>query len=169
LLKPFGNIGLSVAEKGLEENPIKAIVLGEGPSHADVMLIGQNPGKEEVKQGKPFVGRSGKYLDTILVKNNIERSKLYITSVVKHSTPGNRRPEEREIRHWMPYLIDEIKRVKPKIILLMGEVAWRTPRFEGIKYIETYHPAAAMRFPKARERFEKDFQELGSWFTASKV
>ena len=155
-------------KKELEENPVKDIVLGEGPDLAEIMLVGQNPGKEEIKRGKPFVGRSGKYLDIVLVKNNIDRSKLYITSVVKQSTPGNRKPTEKEIRHWMPYLIDEIKRIKPKIIFLMGEVAWRTPRFRGIKYIKTYHPAAAMRFPNARERFERDFQKLGVWLTANK-
>lgn len=155
-------------KKELEENPVKDIVLGEGPNLAEIMLVGQNPGKEEIKRGKPFVGRSGKYLDIVLVKNNIDRSKLYITSVVKQSTPGNRKPTEKEIRHWMPYLIDEIKRIKPKIIFLMGEVAWRTPRFRGIKYIKTYHPAAAMRFPNARERFERDFQKLGVWLTANK-
>jgi len=157
-----------VIKKELEENPVKDIVLGEGPNLAEIMLVGQNPGKEEIKRGKPFVGRSGKYLDIVLVKNNIDRSKLYITSVVKQSTPGNRKPTEKEIRHWMPYLIDEIKRIKPKIIFLMGEVAWRTPRFRGIKYIKTYHPAAAMRFPNARERFERDFQKLGVWLTANK-
>lgn len=155
-------------KKELEENPVKDIVLGEGPNLAEIMLVGQNPGKEEIKRGKPFVGRSGKYLDIVLVKNNIDRSKLYITSVVKQSTPGNRKPTEKEIRHWMPYLIDEIKRIKPKIIFLMGEVAWRTPRFRGIKYIKTYHPAAAMRFPNARERFERDFQKLGIWLIVNK-
>lgn len=108
------------------------------------------------------MGRSGKYLNTVLVKNNIDRSKLYITSVVKQSTLGNRKPTEDEIRYWMPYLVDEIKRIRPKIIVLMGEIALKIPRFEGMKYIETYHPAAAMRFPKARERFEKDFQKLAS-------
>jgi uracil-DNA glycosylase len=102
------------------------------------------------------------YLNTVLIKNNIDRSKLYITSVVKQSTPRNRKPTEQEIKYWMPYLIDEIERIKPEIIFLMGEIAWKTPRFEGIKYIETYHPAAAMRFPKARKRFEKDFEKLGA-------
>ena len=145
-----------------EDKLIREIVLGEGPSHAEIMLVGQNPGREEVKQGKPFVGRSGKYLNTVLIKNNIDRSKLYITSVVKQSTPRNRKPTEQEIRYWMPYLADEIKRIKPKTIFLMGEVAWKTPRFEGIEYIETYHPAAAMRFPKARKRFERDFRKLGA-------
>jgi uracil-DNA glycosylase len=138
----------------------KEIVLGEGPVDAEVMLIGQNPGTEEVKQRKPFVGRSGKYLNSVLLKNNIDRRSLYITSVVKQPTPGNRKPTKQEISYWMPFLIEEIKRVKPRVIFLMGEVAWRTPRFQGICYIETYHPAAAMRFPKARERFERDMKKI---------
>jgi uracil-DNA glycosylase family 4 len=136
------------------------IVYGEGPSDANIMLIGQNPGKEEAKQGKPFVGRSGKYLNGVLLKNNIERSKLYITSVVKETTPRNRKPTGQEISYWMPFLVEEIQRVKPKVIVLMGEVAWKTPHFEAINYIETYHPAAAMRFPKARERFERDIRKI---------
>jgi uracil-DNA glycosylase family 4 len=136
------------------------IVYGEGPSDAKIMFIGQNPGKEEVKQRKPFVGRSGKYLNSVLLKNNIDRRKLYITSVVKQPTPGNRTPSKQEISFWMPFLIEEIKRIKPRVIFLMGEVAWKTPRFEGIRYIDTYHPAAAMRFPKARERFERDIKKV---------
>jgi DNA polymerase len=136
------------------------VVAGEGPSDARVMLIGQNPGGEEAKQGRPFVGKSGKYLDTVLRKSNIDRSKLYITSVVKETTPRNRRPTAQEIRYWMPYLLEEIRRVKPKIVVLMGKIAWKTPRLEAIKYIETYHPAAAMRFPGARGKFENDFEKL---------
>ncbi len=136
------------------------IVLGEGPDDAQVMFIGQNPGKEEARRGKPFVGRAGKYLNEVLATNNIDRRKLYITSVVKQPTPKNRKPTKREIDYWMPYLVDEIKRIKPQLIFLMGEVAWKTPRFEGVQYIETYHPAAAMRFPKARQRFEKDIKRL---------
>jgi uracil-DNA glycosylase family 4 len=91
-----------------------AFVAGEGPQNAEIMLIGQNPGVEEAKQGRPFVGKSGRYLDTVLSKNNIDRSKLYITNVVKQTTPGNRRPTAQAIRYWMPYLIEEIRQVKPK-------------------------------------------------------
>ena len=124
------------------------------------MLIGQNPGREEAKQGRPFVGRSGKYLDMVLSKNNLDRSKLYITSVVKETTPKNRKPTAEEIERWMPYLVREIRQVKPQTIVLMGTVAWMTPRLPDIEYIETYHPAAAMRFPRARDKFEHDFQRL---------
>ena len=136
---------------------MSTVVAGEGPRTAEIMLVGQNPGREEAKQGRPFVGRSGKYLDTVLSKNNLDRSKLYITSVVKETTPRNRKPTADEIQRWMPYLLQEIRQVKPKTIVLMGTVAWRTPRLQGIHYIETYHPAAAMRFPRARDKFERDF------------
>ncbi len=138
------------------------IVLGEGPRNAHIMLIGQNPGREEVKLSRPFIGRSGQYLNGVLRQNGLVRSQIYITSVVKEGTPGNRRPTPQEIKRWLPHLIGEIKAIKPKIIVLMGTVAWQTPRFDGIKYIETYHPAAAMRFPEMRKKFEADFQELKS-------
>jgi uracil-DNA glycosylase len=121
-------------------------VAGEGPLNAEIMLIGQNPGSEEAKRGRPFVGKSEKYLDTVLRKNNVDRSKLYITNVVKEMTPGNRRPTAQEIRYWMPYLLGEIRQVEP--------------RLKAIEYIETYHPAAAMRFPRTREKFESDFEKL---------
>lgn len=140
------------------------IVVGEGPTNARIMLVGQNPGSEEAKQGKPFVGRAGQYLNGVLDRNRINRDRLYITSVVKETTPENRQPTVREIRYWMPYLLDEIRQVKPDIVVLMGKVAWQTPRFEGINYIETYHPAAAMRFPRAREKFERDFKKLQGYY-----
>lgn len=132
----------------------------EGPADAEIMLVGQNPGSQEVRTGRPFVGRSGKFLDKVLGKYGLNRKELYITPVVKEPTPQNRKPTAREISRWMPVLIHEIQRIKPRIILLMGRVAWETPRYKDIEYIETYHPAAAMRFPKIRERFEKDMEEL---------
>ncbi|MDO8568076.1 MAG: uracil-DNA glycosylase [Dehalococcoidales bacterium] len=141
------------------------IVPGEGPENARVMLIGQNPGREEVKLGRPFVGRSGKFLDFVLKDLGIPRTGLYITAAVKIPTARNRKPTKQEIEDWRPALLDEIKRVKPEIIVLMGEVAWKTPRLPGIRYIETYHPAAAMRFPKVRQRFLADFKQLADSLT----
>ncbi len=138
----------------------KKLVLGEGNSKAILMLVGQNPGAEEEKTGRPFVGRSGKFLDKILEKNKIKRKNVYITSVVNIKTPDNRKPTKKEIDFFMPYLIEKINIIKPKIIVLMGEVAWKTPMIKGIKYIKTYHPAAAMRFPNIRKKFEEDFKRL---------
>lgn len=127
--------------KGIPE--VGKIVLGEGPLDAEIMLIGQNPGAEEAKLGRPFVGRSGKYLDKVLKENNINRASLFITSVVKCKTPGNRKPTKKEVEACLPLLIEQIKSIKPKLIVLMGKLAWQTPRLEGIEYMETYHPAAA--------------------------
>jgi uracil-DNA glycosylase len=132
----------------------------EGPKDARVMLVGQNPGREEVKQNRPFVGRAGKYLNKVLLKKGIDRSQLYLTSVVKEPTPANRKPTANEIKRWMPYLMREIREIDPQIVVLMGRVAWETPRTTEIEYMETYHPAAAMRFSKVRVKFEKDMGML---------
>ncbi len=133
---------------------------GEGPGDAAVMLVGQNPGREEVKQGRPFVGRSGRYLNKVLQKKGLDRSKLFLTAMVKEPTSKKRKPGPDEIRRWMPFLEAEIKEISPDLVVLMGRVAWEAPRFREIVYIETYHPAAAMRFPKIREKFEKDMERL---------
>lgn len=138
----------------------KNAVPGEGPKNAKIILVGQCPGEEESKTGKPFIGRAGKFLNSILEKNKFNRKKLFITSIVKHKTPNNRKPKSDEIRACLPYLLKQIQLIKPKIIVLMGEVAKKIPREKNIKYIEIPHPAAAMRFPKIRKKFEKDFKKI---------
>lgn len=136
------------------------IVIGSGNTKAKIMLVGQNPGEEEDKTGKPFVGKSGKYLNKVLKKNNIPRDSIYITNIVNYKTPKNRKPTREEIQFFMPFLLKQIKIIKPKIIVLMGETAWHAPEIKGIKYVKTYHPAAAMRFLKFRKKFEEDFKKL---------
>jgi len=147
------------------------IVLGHGNPKAKIMLIGEAPGKQEVKHGKPFVGPAGKWLDKILKKNKINREKLYITNVVKVKTPGNRRPTEKEIKKWLPILKNEIKKVKPKIIVLLGESASMAVLGEKVRergkiisknrinYLITYHPSAA-RFTKIRKTIEQDLKRI---------
>lgn len=135
-------------------------VPGKGPLDAKVMLIGQNPGKKEDQMGKPFVGQAGKYLNKILEENEIDREKLFITSIVKHKTPKNRPPTEPEIGACLIHLIRQIKEIGPTVIVLMGKTSWETPRYEGIRYIETYHPAAAMRFPKINSKFVEDIRNI---------
>jgi uracil-DNA glycosylase len=132
-------------------------VPGEGPVNAKVMLVGQNPGAEEDKAGRPFVGRAGKYLDKVLTKTGLCRDNTFVTNVVKHISPKNRKPLPDEIAACTPYLLEQIKKIKPKIIVLMGTVAWQVPRVAGIKCVETYHPSAAMRFTKMKKKFEADF------------
>jgi uracil-DNA glycosylase family 4 len=138
----------------------KNAVPGEGPPDATLMLVGQNPGAEEDKTGRPFVGRAGKFLNKILAKNGLNREELFITNLVKHTSPKNRKPLPDEIAACAPYLEEQIKTIKPKIVVLMGTVAWRAPRVEGVEYVETYHPSAAMRFTKMRKKFEEDFGAL---------
>ena len=138
----------------------KHAVPGEGPLHAKLMLVGQNPGAEEDKTGKPFVGRAGKFLNKVLAKNGINREALFVTNLVKHVTPKNRKPLPDEIAACAPYLEAQVNAVKPKIVVLMGTVAWQAPRVEDVTYVETYHPSAAMRFTKMRKRFEEDFNVL---------
>lgn len=134
----------------------------EGPLDAKIMLVGQNPGREEYKTGRPFVGRAGRYLDKVLEKVGLDRRGIYITPLVKEPTPGNRKPTAEEIRRWIPVLEQEITTVRPEIVVLMGRVAWNAPRREGVAYVETYHPAAAMRFPDVRKKFERDMADLRS-------
>ncbi|MCW4007412.1 MAG: uracil-DNA glycosylase [Candidatus Bathyarchaeota archaeon] len=135
-------------------------VPGEGPIDAKVMLVGQNPGAEEDKAGRPFVGRAGKFLTKTLAENGINRAELFITNIVKHITPGNRKPSADEIAACIPYLLAQIAIVKPKVIVLLGATAKETPRLEGIEYMEIIHPSAAMRFKNMREKFEKQIAEL---------
>ena len=135
-------------------------VPGAGSVVAKVMLVGQNPGAEEDKTGRPFVGRSGKFLNKVLAENGIDRRNLFVTNIVKHATPNNRKPLPDEIAACLPYLECQIYSMKPEIVILMGAVAWQTPRMEGVEYVETVHPSAAMRFAKMRKRFEEDFAQL---------
>ncbi len=135
-------------------------VPGEGPLNAKVMFIGQNPGAEEDELGRPFVGRAGKYLTKTLAEYGIKREDVYITNIVKHTSPQNRKPYPDEVTACLPYLTEQIKIIKPKIIVLLGASAKETPRVEGIEYFEVVHPSAAMRFTRMREKFRLQIAEL---------
>jgi uracil-DNA glycosylase family 4 len=135
-------------------------VPGEGPLNAKIMMVGQNPGAEEDECGRPFVGRAGKYLTKTLVEYGIKREDVFITNIVKHTSPNNRKPYPDEVAACLPYLMTQIRVIKPKIIVLLGASAKETPRVNGIEYIEVIHPSAAMRFTKMRERFRLQIAEL---------
>ncbi|MGD6852064.1 MAG: uracil-DNA glycosylase [Candidatus Bathyarchaeia archaeon] len=135
-------------------------VPGEGPLNAKVMFVGQNPGAEEDEVGRPFVGRAGKYLTKTLAEFGINREDVYITNIVKHTSPKNRKPYPDEVKACLPYLTEQISIIKPKIIVLLGASAKDTPRVEGIEYFEVVHPSAAMRFTKMREKFRLQIAEL---------
>lgn len=141
-------------------------VPGEGPLNAKVMLVGQNPGAEEDKTGRPFVGRAGKFLNQILAENGINREEVFITNIVKHVSPENRKPFPDEVAACVPYLMTQIDVIKPKIIVLLGASAKEAPRVEGIEYIEVIHPSAAMRFNKMGSKFRLQIAELAKKMAA---
>jgi uracil-DNA glycosylase len=135
-------------------------VPGEGPLNAEVMLVGQNPGADEDESGRPFVGRAGKFLTKTLTEYGIKREDLFITNIVKHVSPQNRKPYPDEVAACLPYLTTQISVIKPKIIVLLGASAKETPRAEGIEYMEIIHPSAAMRFNNMRDKFRLQIAEL---------
>ena len=138
-------------------------VPGEGPVNAKIMVVGQNPGMEEDETGRPFVGKSGKYLTKALSEQGLKREEIYITNIVKHVSPKNRAPYTDEIAECLPYLIEQIEIIKPKKILLLGIAARQTPRIEGVEYFEVIHPSAALRFPKSGKKFEEQLRKaIGS-------
>ena len=144
-------------------------VPGEGPLNAKVMIIGQNPGADEDETGRPFVGRAGKFLTKILAEYGIKREDVFITNIVKHVSPKNRKPYPDEVAACLPYLNAQISFIKPKIIVLLGESAKETPRFEGIKYIQIIHPSAAMRFTKMEEKFRIQISELSKLINSTET
>jgi DNA polymerase len=138
------------------ENP----VFGVGDPEADLVIIGEAPGRDEDKEGEPFVGRAGKLLDKILDAISFEREEVYITNILKSRPPRNRNPHEDEIDAHLPVLYKQLALIRPKIILAVGKVAGNTlldrssslgtlrdkeHDFYGIPLMVTYHPAALLR------------------------
>ncbi len=150
-------------------------VPGEGPKEAKIMIIGEAPGEEEDRQGLPFVGKSGKFLDRMLEIAGIARKDVFITNVVKHRPPNNRAPKSSEIKICKELWLDkQIEILKPKLIIVLGAIALKTltketsvEKLHGkgikkdiLKYFVTYHPSAALRFPNIRKKMEEDFRKL---------
>jgi DNA polymerase len=136
------------------------LVKGEGPKNAKLVFVGECPGKTEIKLGRPFVGRAGKFLDKQLKKFKIDRKKVYITNVVKQQHEGPPPPEI--VRKYLPALTKELSQLrKAKIIVLLGKTAARNvPLINDATYIELPHPSAAMRFTKMRKKFEAGMKQL---------
>jgi len=156
----------------------KNAVPGEGQVSAKLMFIGEAPGKNEDLKGKPFVGAAGRILDEAMKKAGLERSKVFITNVVKCRPPSNRVPEEDERTACRPYLQRQILLLSPKIICILGSIAYSsilggksitTSRgkiivHKGQRYFLTVHPAAAIYNRSLRVVFEKDILRLSEEF-----
>ena len=149
-------------------------VFGIGDPNADLMLVGEAPGEKEDIIGEPFVGRSGKLLNKILSAIDINRNDgVFITNVLKTRPPNNRDPLASEIKEWEPYLISEIKIIKPRLIVALGKVSGNTllkkdsslkemretlHDYFGTPLKVTYHPAALLRNPNLKRDAWLDFQ-----------
>ena len=152
----------------------KNFVYGIGDPNADLMLVGEAPGKDEDLKGEPFVGRAGKLLDKILLAIDKKRGEgVYIANVLKCRPPNNRDPLPSEVNKCEPYLLKQIKIVKPKLIVALGRIAGKTllkidkplkemrgkiHSYNGIPLIVTYHPAALLRNSNFKKPAWDDFQ-----------
>jgi len=149
-------------------------VPGEGNPDANIMFIGEAPGRKESESGRPFIGRSGQLLRNAIRGIGLLEEDVYITSPVKY-LPLHKTPNEEDIAHGMTHLSLQIEIINPKVIVLLGNVAARgalevLPKittnhgtfFEKNEktYFFSYHPAAAIRFQKFKKVFEEDFQKL---------
>lgn len=149
-------------------------VPGEGPANAQVMFIGEAPGFHEDREGRPFVGAAGKYLDELLALIGIKREQVYICNVIKCRPPQNRDPLPEEMAACKAYLDQQIELVKPKIILTISrfamarwfpdkkisEIHGKPKRFGDLVVLPMYHPAAALHQPSLKRVLAEDFQRV---------
>ena len=154
------------------------LVMGDGSLNADIMFIGEAPGKKEDETGLPFVGASGKFLDTMLEAAGMHRSEVFITSIVKYRPPKNRDPSVAEKAAFLPYLLRQIDIIQPKIIaplgrhgmefflpgVTIGEIHGQpqTMSLQGreLTIMPLYHPAAALYNARLRQTLLDDFMKL---------
>jgi DNA polymerase len=150
-------------------------VYGVGDPHADLMFIGEAPGRDEDLQGEPFVGRAGQLFDRILAAIGLTRQEVYIANILKCRPPNNRDPLPEEMDQCYPHLAEQIRLIQPKLICALGRVAAQkllqtsTPmgklrgvwhEYEGIPLLVTYHPAALLRNPAFKKGTWEDMQML---------
>lgn len=154
-------------------------VFGEGDPKSGIVFIGEAPGKFEDLKGKPFVGPAGKILEENLQRVGLKREEVFITNVLKCRPPRNRDPLPEEIKTCLPYLREQLRLMKPKIIVTLGRFALRLfskrtitevhgePfkvhwRKEKLKFwvLPLYHPAVALYRNSMKEVFAKDFQQI---------
>jgi len=149
-------------------------VPGAGDFNTEIMFVGEGPGKNEDLQGLPFVGAAGKYLDQLLASINLDRQKIFITNIVKCRPPNNRDPLPNEVEACKPYLDQQIKLIKPLLLITLGrhamnffipnlkisQVHGQPKRYQNQVFLPLYHPAAGLYNPATRVDIDQDFLKI---------
>ena len=153
----------------------KQIVFGVGNPNADLMFVGEAPGRDEDSQGIPFVGRAGQKLTQIIEAIGLKREDVYIANVIKCRPPENRNPEPDEIAACIPFLKKQIEIIHPRVIVCLGKFASQTllntdipisrlrgkwHEVKGIKFMPTYHPAYLLRNPGDKKLVWEDMKKI---------
>lgn len=147
------------------------LVFGDGNPDAELVFIGEAPGKSEDEQGLPFVGAAGKFLNEMLASIGLKRGDVYITNIVKYRPPNNRDPLPEEKSAFLPYLESQLEVIQPKLVVTLGRhslncflpdlsisrVHGQPKRFRGRVYLPLFHPAAALYNGAMRQTLIDDF------------
>lgn len=151
------------------------IVFGVGNPQARLMFVGEGPGQDEDLQGEPFVGRAGQLLNKMIQAMGLRRSDVYIANIVKCRPPRNRDPEPDEVLSCEPFLVEQIRAVRPEVIVALGRYAAQTLlrsstsisrlrgqwfEYEGIPFMPTFHPAYLLRNPDGKRAAWMDLQKV---------
>ena len=151
------------------------VVFGVGNPHASIMFVGEGPGFHEDRQGEPFVGAAGKLLNELLTSAGLSRSEIYIANVIKCRPPNNRDPEPDEVETCKPFLLQQIKLIKPKVVCSLGNWATQTLlekkvgiskvraqviRLKDFVLFPLFHPAAALHQGSLLQPLREDFAKL---------
>ena len=164
------------------------LVFSDGNPFAKIMIVGEGPGANEDKEGKPFVGRAGKLLDKMLAAIKLNRKNVYISNVVNFRPPMNRRPTDEEIKKYLPFLNKHIELINPKILLLLGGTAlnalisnevviskargkWTNKKFgeSTVQIIASFHPAFLMRQPDQKKHAWEDLKMIRKKISELKI
>jgi uracil-DNA glycosylase family 4 len=151
------------------------LVFGVGHANADLMFVGEAPGRDEDLQGEPFVGRAGQLLTDIIKAMKLPRDDVYIANVIKHRPPENRNPEPDELDACRPFILQQIAMIKPKVIVTLGRFALQSLTgksysisavrgqwldMDAIRIMPTYHPAYLLRNPSAKKDVWSDMKKV---------
>lgn len=160
-----------------QQESIGVAVFGEGNPDAHIMFVGEAPGKNEAKIGRPFIGRSGKLLRKYIQEIGLKEEEIYITSPVKY-LPERGTPSKKQIHHAKTHFDKQVEIINPKIIVLLGKTAAYAVLEEDIpvltqhgtvitrnsrSYLITLHPSAILRFPKYASYLKEDFNNIATY------